>query len=218
MKKIQYYLKSTFALNSIKNCMLYAVTPAILFYAFSILILKHAGFETLQIIRDPAQQNNVSSFLGFLSNLGIWLWVSAAAICFFSVIMINKSIQNKSLLLLTGTLSILLAADDFFMIHDRYVDQNICYAVYAILAIAILFRHYELLIRVGGFAFIMAGVLLALSILSDLLQSHIPIDYNYTQLMEECFKFVGAATWLYANSKIAAFEDATPDNLAHKIS
>ena len=161
----------------------------------------------MEILRDPAQQSGASSFLGFLSNIGIWLWVSSAAICFFTIRTSDSLLKRnrKELMFLAGMLSIILAIDDFFLIHDRYINQNICYLVYAIVASAILIRHNKQILEIEGFAFLVAGSFLALSIFTDLIQSHIPLRYSYTQVLEEGFKFIGAATWLYFNSRIASF-------------
>lgn len=199
-------LKQVFLLKKIYPCLLIAILPALLFYISSILILKSYGFEIVEILRDPAQQFNTSSFFGFLSNIGIWLWVSSTAICFFTILTNGYSIekQQKQLLLLTGLLSLILAIDDFFLIHDRYIRQSLCYLVYAILASAILIRHYKQILEMEGFAYILAGSLLALSILTDLVQSKLPFSYSSSQVLEEGFKFSGAAAWLYFNSKIAS--------------
>ncbi|MGY8793550.1 MAG: hypothetical protein ACKVJN_00230 [Woeseiales bacterium] len=97
----------------------------------------------------------------------------------------------------------LLAVDDFFMIHDRYIDQNICYLAYALLAMLLLIRCHSTIVQIDGFAFITAGMLLALSILTDLTQYRIPLRYVYVQLFEEGFKFCGAATWLYFSCVVA---------------
>lgn len=199
--------KKIFDLKNISRCIFISIIPALLFYSFSLYGLMSFGFEPMEILRDPAQQTGASSFLGFLSNIGIWLWVSSAAICFFMIAtgrsMFNKN--HKELLLLTGTLSLILAIDDFFMIHDRYINQKICYLIYAIIAGAILIRHYKQIIEIDGFAFLTAVSFLALSILADLIQNYISFPYNYTQIIEEGFKFVGAATWLYFISRIASF-------------
>jgi len=111
------------------NCIIIAIIPALIFYSLSLFGFRSLGYSIMQIIRDPAQQSGASSFLGFLSNIGIWLWVSSAAICFFTILTrktkLNKN--HKELIFLAGILSITLAFDDFFLIHDRYIDQNICY-------------------------------------------------------------------------------------------
>ena len=210
-------IKKIFVSKKLTHCILVAIIPATVFYGFSLFAMKSQGFNLLQILRDPAQQSGASSFLGFLSNIGIWLWISSAAIGFF-VVSTSKSRFNsnhRELIFLTSMLSIILAIDDFFLIHDRYINQKICYFAYAILATIILVRHYKQIIEIAGFAFLAAGTFLALSILTDLVQSYIPIRYSLTQVLEEGFKFIGAATWLYFITRIASFLPAIIDPKLH---
>lgn len=192
-------------------CLVIAIIPALLFYSISLYWLKSVGFSEIEILRDPAQQSEASSLLGFLSNIGVWLWVSSATICFFTVLTgdFRPDRNRKELVFLAGMLSALLAIDDFFLIHDRYIDQKICYLTYALFAGVLVLRQYKLIIEIEAVAFLLAGSFLALSILTDLLQSRIPVDYSYTQVVEEGFKFVGVATWLYFVSRIASYRPAS---------
>ena len=207
LSHLEELLKKIFVLKKLYSCIFIAVIPALLFYSFSLFGLKSAGFGIMEILRDPAQQSGASSFVGFLSNIGIWLWVSSAAICFFTTITSDSKFNknHKELIFLTGMLSIILAIDDFFLIHDRYINQKICFLFYALFAGALLIRHYKLIIEIEGFTFLLAGSFLALSILTDLIQSRIPLQYNYTQVIEEGFKFSGVATWLYFIARVASF-------------
>ena len=132
--------KKVLVFKKVSRCILLGILPAALFYSIALFWLRYSGFMIMEILRDPAQQSGESSFLGFLSNIGIWLWVSS----------------------------------------------------------------------VEGFAFLVAGSFLALSILTDLLQSYSPLSYTYTQVFEEGFKFIGAATWLYFNARMASFQ-LSPD-------
>ena len=206
-KNIKNSLNQIFVSKKILKSIYIAIIPALIFYSLSLIGLKSIGFEIMEILRDPAQQSKTSSFLGFLSNIGIWLWVSSAAINFFIVLAhsISEKKHLKELLFLAGMLSILLAVDDFFMIHDRYINQNICYLIYVILLGCLFIRHFKMIIAIEGFAFLSAGIFLALSIVVDLIQSKLPLNYQYTQVIEEGFKFVGAATWLYFNGRVALF-------------
>ncbi len=189
------WLKETFSWQKMKHYLLNAAVPALLFYAFSLLFFLLAGFKIMEVLRDPAQISGKSSFLGFLSNVGVWFWVSAAAVGWFGAS--NTRGQSQELLQLVGTMSLLLAVDDFFMIHDRYINQNICYAAYAVLAIALFFRHHRQIFALQGGTFLLAGALLGLSIFTDLVQDFLPMRYSHSQILEEGFKFVGGATWLY---------------------
>ena len=202
-----YYLKmikNNLTQENILHCLLFSVLPACIFYFISLAVLSENGFEVMEILRDPAQQSGQSSFLGFLSNIGIWLWVSSAAICFFSLLNENSKFRDKELLFLVGILSFILAVDDFFLIHDRYIDQGLCYLAYAIVAGALLVRHFNKIIGIDGFSFILAGSLLALSIVTDLVTRSIPLPYSVVQVIEEGFKFIGSAVWLYFSFQIAS--------------
>ena len=179
-------------------------------YIISLIILNYVGFEILEILRDPAQQSEESSFLGFLSTIGIWLWISSAAISIFTVFIHNVYDKNnaKELLILTGLFSLLLAVDDFFMIHDRYINEYLCYFIYVVLIGFMILRYFKIIISNGGIAFLLACTFLGLSVFTDLIQGYryvLSIEYEDTQVVEEGFKFMGAATWLYFNGRIASF-------------
>lgn len=185
------------------TCLLLIGIPASVFYIVSIEVLKASGLEVSQIIRDTAQITNTSSFLGFVSNVGFALWISAAAISFYSTTLQgNQAHVYKELLWQTGLLSLALAIDDFFMIHDRYINQKICYLFYAIITFLILFRHFKLLLAIAGLPFFIAGALLAASVLTDLVQAYSPLNYQLTQVIEEGLKFNGVVFWLYFICKL----------------
>jgi hypothetical protein len=205
------YFRQIFTPKKILRYIFFVCIPALLFYSFSLLCLSSLGYGIIEILRDPAQQSGQSSFLGFLSSIGVWLWISSVAICFFSALNYKSKAndRHKELLFLVGILSMILAIDDFFMLHDRYVNEHFCFLAYAFFAGTILVRHYKKIIEIDGFSFLLAGLLLALSILIDLIQGHIPLKYAYTQVIEEGFKFVGAATWLYFSYCIASISSFT---------
>ena len=182
------------------------VLPALLFYAVSVQILSNYGFSLKEILRDPAQQSGLSSFLGFVSNIGVWLWVSSVAICCFSLVagVTEKSRGRIELLVLLAMLSLLLAVDDFFLLHERYVYQKGIFLFYAVFAITLFVRHFRRIIEIVGFSFVLAGTLLASSIIIDIMQRKFPFDYAQVQLVEEGCKFIGAALWLYFCGRVAS--------------
>lgn len=51
---------------------------------------------------------------------------------------------------------------------------------------------------------LLAGSLLACSILTDVFQFHIPFRYDFVQIIEEAFKFAGGATWLHFCCSVAS--------------
>jgi len=200
-------LERVFDRKRVWRCLLFACLPAGLLYAASLLVLRSLGFETMEILRDPAQQSGASSFLGYLSNLGVWLWVSATAISGFGAVTMaaGRWHARRELLVLAGLFSMILAVDDFFLLHDRYIDQRILYATYALVAALLLLRHHRSIVEIDGFAYLLAMSLLALSVGTDLVQYVLPLPYAHSQIFEEGFKFLGAATWLYFCGRVAAF-------------
>ena len=202
------FLGTLFDLRKMMRIVLFVVVPAILFYTLSLIILMHEDYSIIEILRDFPQQMEEPALLGFLSAIGIWMWISAFAIASFSLLTYKeRDRRSKELLFLLGLFSLLLAIDDYFLIHDWYVDQKICYATYAFIALAIMLRHFKRIVKIDGFAFLLAGFLLALSIFTDLIQNHLPFKYKYTQVAEEGFKFVGIATWLYFVSRVASLRE-----------
>ncbi len=206
-QSIMSVLVKIFNAKKILSFILFAGIPSLLFYCTALWGLWSEGYSIREILRDPAQLSGESSLLGFLSNIGIFLWVSSIAVSFFCALIMRKLSKSSDieLLVLIGALSFILAIDDFFMIHDRFINERIIYLMYAVFAIALLVRHFNKIIKIDGFAFMLAGLLLALSILTDILQYSIPLSYDFQQIIEEGFKFIGAATWLYFSCSVAAY-------------
>ena len=200
-------LKQVFSKRRILGWLIFAAVPAVLFYGISIEIMTSSGFSIREIIRDPAQHLNHSSLLGFVSSIGSWVWLAAGIICLFSARVggLATEKKHKELLILIGTMSLLLAIDDFFLLHDRYLPQKLVFLFYAVFTITLLARYFRKIMEIDGFAFLLAGGLLALSIFTDLNQRRIPMEYLQVQVLEDGFKFVGAVTWLYFSYQLASF-------------
>lgn len=183
-----------------------AVVPAVAFFLIAYLVLRAQGYDTGEILRDPAQQTGASTLLGFISNVGIWLWIASASIHFFTYVLATReaSAEKRTLALLFGLLSLTLAADDFFMIHERYVAEHICYAIYAAISMLILVRFFFTIFRASNISFFVATGLMATSIFVDLNQERLGLASadGLRILIEDGCKFVGAALWLYFAMKM----------------
>ena len=200
-------LNKIFQLKTIAISISCVAIPALIFYSLSVFLLINSGFSIVEILRDPAQQTGLSSLLGFVSNIGVWLWVSSATVCFFSLVSSRFSNPRGPLeiVLILGLLSLLLAVDDLFMLHDRHVHQKGIYWLYALCCLSLLLRHFWRIMEIDGFSFLFAGLLLAMSIYIDTHQRKIPMEYAHHQLIEEGLKFVGAAIWLFFCGKAALY-------------
>ena len=178
--------------------LLVAVLPALIVYVLALLLSAAAGIRTQLVIRDLAQSCDTALGVGFLSNVGYLLWISAAAIALFGALsgVVDVRGRVRQLLLCGGGFSLLLCLDDMFLLHDRYIGSGFLYSLYAIFALLILFRFRAQVQALGGGSFLLAVALLGLSVIIDQLQEVIPVDYSTLQLSEEGAKFLGIATWL----------------------
>jgi len=178
--------------------LLVALLPALLVYVVALVLSSAAGIRTQLVIRDLAQSCDTALGVGFLSSLGYLLWTAAAAIALFTALSRLGGVRGRErqLLLCGGGFSLLLCLDDMFLLHDRYIGSMFLYGLYALFALLILFRFRQPVIALGGGGFLLAVVLLGLSVLIDLLQDLIPVPYTTLQLYEEGAKFLGIAAWL----------------------
>ena len=60
------FLKQLLDIRKITISLLLVALPALIFYGVSVLVLSESGYSLQQILRDPAQQSGLSSFLGFV--------------------------------------------------------------------------------------------------------------------------------------------------------
>ena len=167
--------------------LLVAVLPALLMYVLALLLSAAAGIRPQLVIRDLAQTCDTALGVGFLSSVGYLLWISAAAIALFGALSGAVDVRGRArqLLLSGGVFSLLLCLDDMFLLHDRYIGSGFLYSLYAVFALLILLRFRSQVQTLGGGSFLLAVVLLGLSVIIDQLQELIPVDYSTLQLFEE---------------------------------
>lgn len=86
-------LRNLFDYRQIRLCLILAVLPTAVFYVAAISIMLWQGFEMEEILRDPAQHTKQSSFLGFVSNIGVWLWVASATLGLYASVVLGKRVD-----------------------------------------------------------------------------------------------------------------------------
>ncbi|MFK7940039.1 MAG: hypothetical protein AB8B82_11710 [Roseovarius sp.] len=192
---------------AIKRCMKMCLLPALGVYLVFLAIGTVGGMSMIEMLRDPAQQTGQSSFLGFISSIGTWLWLAAGLFCFFRLAAVpdTQNAAHMTLLKLACGFSVFLAVDDFFLIHDRYITEGILIPAYALFLAYLIKRFWGLITDIDGAAFLLAGAMLFMSVLVDATQEILPVSYGASQALEEGFKFLGAAGWAYFCFRIAAW-------------
>ncbi|WP_051469967.1 hypothetical protein [Fischerella sp. PCC 9605] len=180
---------------------------------FAVYVLTISAFIVVAIIsrlkkipiayltRDPAAILGQPFYIGLLSNIGILLWCSCAAICIFSFFVLKKDIKKKEskFLLFSGLLSSILLIDDLLMVHEDvfpnylHISEKLFFLGYAVILSLYLINFVETIVKTDFIILILAFAFFGMSIVSDTLFSN--INNNYMFLFEDGAKLLGIVTW-----------------------
>lgn len=159
------------------------------------LLFQHLrGREPSELMRDPTSIHGMSPLIGLFSNLGIFVMFCAGGAAVFAS---RHARRRQGLLRAAGLLTLVVAFDDFFMVHDYFVPgllglDELFFLVPLGLAAGAVFVVYrrELASREHA-ALWLALALLSASIAVDVLVPFSP----RAVLVEDGFKFVGLCLW-----------------------
>lgn len=171
------------------------------FFIGVVLLLKAwKGIPTEQLTRDPNAIFDMPLYVGFLSQVGIFIWAATAMVCLYSSRLIPREARNaetRRYLFMSGLLLALLGLDDAFLLHEQFfpfigIPEKVVYGIYAGIMFYILLRFSRLILKTK-YPLLLAGlVCFALSISLDWLQPE-SIDIF---LVEDGAKLVGILSWL----------------------
>ncbi|AFY56487.1 hypothetical protein Riv7116_4048 [Rivularia sp. PCC 7116] len=166
------------------------------------------------LFRDVFVAASVKPYYGLFSNIGIFLWSATAAILLFCgtvLINVNKNHKYSKFLLSFGSLTLLLALDDFFMLHETVfpvllkISEKVTFLAYAIITAYCLFKFRKIIFNSYFTIFIIAITFLLLSIIVDQLipaSSYLfKVDDGY--FFEDSLKFIGIISWCFYFIKIS---------------
>ena len=130
-----------------------AVSLSLLLAVLALHTWKQVPIASLT--RDPVSVMGASFYTGFFSQAGIFFWVAAAAICLFTWRVLGKrgeGPESQSFLMCSGLLTLLLAVDDVFLIHDLVMPhfglpEQLAYMSYLGLILLYLIRFHRLILR-----------------------------------------------------------------------
>ena len=188
-------------------------------FAVAVLLLTVVLGEALdrplgRFLKDPASITGSSPLTGFVSNLGMVLWTSAAAIAGFAAILLRErpgEARYARMLGLGAGLTTLLMLDDLFMLHEDLVPrllgipQVLVIGTYGLLTLAFLAGFRDLFASRRAAPLFLALGLFAVSAGADQLgPAHEMI------LVEDGCKFLGIAAWLVYFTETAAWRLRLP--------
>lgn len=195
MKKLFY------ALRGIKT-LFYVYVPIMLITLVVVVmtLVKHLNIGFF--IRDMATVANVNPFYGILSIIGIIFWFASAIICLFGVTLIrhDSSHDSTQLLINVGLISLIMGTDDLFLFHEvvfphylHLFGEKVIMLMYGVVILGTLYRFRSIIKTTNWGILLLAGGLLALSILIDRLPEAWAGDWSY--FYEDAPKLFGIVTW-----------------------
>ena len=153
------------------------------------------------LTRDPAAVANVHPFTGVLSNLGVLLWCSSAAICLFSGVVLHHTQRTKGcwFLICSALLTLCLLFDDLFLFHEflarRYLglSEKVVYVFLGGVTAAYLLTFRRVILQSEYTVLCLSLVFFGISVAVDVLSPAWLGAWLF--LVEDGAKFLGLASW-----------------------
>lgn len=184
-----------------KKLFYFSILPAVICYTIILLIAHKYNIAPLLVIRDLLQTCDYPVAVGMISNIGILFWASASAICLFVSFTQNIKRELSQLLFFGGGLSAFLCIDDFFLLHDRYINQKLLVLIYLSLILFAFFKFMKPLVKISISSLIISLLFFGMSIIIDFWFNNILT----LQIFEEGFKFLGIICWFNFWCKASSF-------------
>ncbi len=165
-------------------------------------IVSHVtGYPVWKLAKDPAQILNFPPYIGMLSGLGVLWWMATAAISLFASAVMKKHrapLQNRLFLLASGVFSLILAVDDFFLLHDEILPQifHTSEGVFYLIYIVFIMMYILVFIRnIYKHEFLLFWISIFFLVLSRSYWIFLPI-LNRFNSPADILKHIGIVFWL----------------------
>jgi len=153
------------------------------------------------LLRDPSATLDGAWYVGLVSIAGVALWAAAAAICVLCL-GAEATRGQRSLLLAGAVTSLVLGADDAFLLHEAIkngigIPSPVTIGAYGVIAIVLFWRAWSYLkTRPDLAVFVVAVALFAISVILDAAgEADLPTP-PYSAVIEDVAKFLGLVTWV----------------------
>lgn len=162
-----------------------------------------------RFVRDPADLAQIHPLSGVLSNIGVLVWCSTAAVCMFAFALLRTRSGRSPLgmfLLCSGFLTLMLLADDLFQVHETLfpiylkIPESVTFGLYGLVTLFIVIRFFTPIMSTNYRLLLLAFALFGVSILVDML---FPEPSLLRYLVEDGAKFMGIVSWLVYHAGVA---------------
>lgn len=173
--------------------------------AFMLLVRFVSPIPIRHLTRDPLVLAEKPFYFGFLSNVGVLLWCTAAIICLFSSLLLFVAQGKRESVLffaVFGSISLWLMLDDLLMIHEvldeelHLIPDKVTYGFYGLAIVVSLVRFRKRLLRVQPWVLGVSLLFFGISIGFDVLM---PNGWTVLQddayLLEDGFKLLAIFVW-----------------------
>ena len=180
---------------------------------FMLLVRFFAPVPIRHLTRDPLVLAEKPFYFGFLSNVGVLLWCTAAIVCLFSSLLLFVARGKRESVLffaIFGAISLWLMLDDLLMIHEvldeelHIVPDKVTYGFYGLVIVVSLVRFRKLLLRMQPWILGLSLLFFGVSIGFDVL---VPNGWAVLQddayLLEDGFKLLAIFVWAVYFCRIA---------------
>jgi len=202
---------------------------AFLIIALVVILDRISEINASLLLCDPTARLGGEFYVGMVSNIGILIWCSTAAICLFSwgVVRRDKSEGEWGrFFVFAGILTAILALDDLFLFHDEivpdflfpkgsliHINEKVVFALYGIIALWFLISSRDTIRKTNHRLLVLAITFFALSIVAERgFIKHIIPDSKIRRIMEDGMKLFGIVSWfayfsLTAHDRLLAFRN-----------
>lgn len=179
------------------------VLPAVLALALGVLIAASVEETFGDLIRDLTVTTESPLYLGALSALTVMVWTAGAAVALATAWPARRGGPLARLLLMLGVLTLALALDDQFLLHDGTLQKagipgEVALVAYVLwLGLTVVLHRDVLRVRPEARVIALGAVLLGASLAVDLVVEFggITAADSVRILLEDGAKLVGAAVW-----------------------
>lgn len=187
-------------------------------YLLTLLLLATAWLQSevklSLLFRDTFAVAKVPIYYGLFSNIGFFLWLTTGAILLFSAAILfsaDKLSKYFSFFLSFGSLTLLLAIDDFFLLHEKVfpwylkISEEITFVAYGSIALYFILKYRNIIYQNHFKIFMTAILFLSLSIAADLSLSADSFLFKVddTYFFEDSLKLLGIISWCFYFVKIS---------------
>jgi hypothetical protein len=163
-----------------------------------VTVFQLTGSDWWILLRDPAASYDFVPWSGLYSHLGVLALTVTGAISVFAAVVWQHPARDRQIMIHVGLMSLWLALDDLFMLHEGVfpylvgIPEMVVLGIYAVLALELMRRIGPPLFTMAFLGFWVSVAFLVLMVITD--QSS-DLSSSISLLLEDGSKLCGFVIW-----------------------